>query len=202
MAAVTLRGCLGAEREKHATLTLRGASATQRRGTGGTHLCSGGSSLARRTPLGWLGPFDSLTFAAIAAGATAAVTYGIIRYRPRPMWVWVCGLGSMLLFFLGGVLREMFGTLGDLSPSREWYPEPFSMLGYIALGVSLFAVARSHLGDRWNDRVATLDALIAGLAALARSAWIFLITPALERENMPFGAASRSRCTPRSRPSS
>jgi diguanylate cyclase (GGDEF)-like protein len=128
-----------------------------------------------------------LTFAAIAAGATGAVTYGIVRYKPRPMWVWVCGLVSMLLFFLGGVLREMFGTLGDLSPSRTWYPEPFSMLGYVALGVSLFAVARSHLGNRWNDRVATLDALIAGLAALAL-AWIFLITPALERENLPFGA--------------
>ena len=93
----------------------------------------------------------------------------------------------MLLFFVGGVLREVFSTLGDLSPSRAWYPEPFTMLGYVALGVSLFAVARSHLGDRWNDRVATLDALIAGLAALAL-AWIFLITPALAQESMPFGA--------------
>ena len=137
--------------------------------------------------LGFLGPFDSLTFAAIAAGATAAVTIGIMRYRPRPRWVWACGLVSMLLFFVGGVLREVFGTLGDLSPSRAWYPEPFTMLGYVALGVSLFAVARSHLGDRWNDRVATLDAFIAGLAALAL-AWIFLITPALEQESMPFGA--------------
>jgi diguanylate cyclase (GGDEF)-like protein len=137
--------------------------------------------------LGLLGPFDSLTFAAVAAGATGAVTYGIWKHRPRPRWVWGFGLVSMLLFFVGGVLREVFGTLGDLSSDREWYPEPFSMLGYVALGVSLFAVARSHLGDRWNDRVATLDALIAGLAALA-VAWIFLITPALEQESMPFGA--------------
>ena len=136
---------------------------------------------------GLLGPIDSLTFVAMAAGATVAVTYGVLHYRPTPAWIWACGLLAMLLFFVGGVLREIAGTLGDLSATREWYPEPFSMLGYVALGAMLFGVARTHLGERWNDRAATLDALIAGLAALA-VAWIFLITPALEQEGMPFGA--------------
>ena len=56
---------------------------------------------------GLLGPFDSLTFAAIAAGATGAVIYGVWRHRPKPRWVWACGVLSMLLFFVGGVLRDM-----------------------------------------------------------------------------------------------
>jgi diguanylate cyclase (GGDEF)-like protein len=135
---------------------------------------------------GLLGTFDSLTFVALAAAAIAAVTYGVVRHEARPRWVWTLGLAALLLFFVAGVLRAMYGTLGDLSPTREWYPEPFSVAGYVALGIMLFALARGHLGDRWNDRYATLDAVIAGLAALA-VAWIFLITPALEQTNMPFG---------------
>jgi diguanylate cyclase len=136
---------------------------------------------------GLLGPIDSLTFVVLAAGAVAAATAGILRYRPKPKWMWLTALTAFVLFFIGGVLREVYGTLGDLSDSRVWYPEPFSMAGYVALGAMAFGLGRSHLGERWRDRNAMLDAAIAGLAALAL-AWIYLITPALDKQDVPYGA--------------
>jgi diguanylate cyclase len=136
---------------------------------------------------GLLGPFDSLTFVVLGAGAVAAATAGILWHKPKPKWMWLMGLAAFVLFFAGGVLREVYGTLGDLSEDRVWYPEPFSMAGYLALGAMAFGLGRSHLGERWRDRNAMLDAVIAGLAALAL-AWIYLITPALEQQEMPFGA--------------
>jgi diguanylate cyclase len=147
-----------------------------------------GVALLALHALGLLGPLDGLTFVGLAAGTIVAVTYGVVRYRPKPRWVWLMGLTALMLFFVGGVLRSLHNTLADLSPARSWLPEPFSLLGYVALGAMLYGVARARLGPRWRDPDATLDAVIAGLAALAL-AWIYLMTPALDQEDVPFAVS-------------
>jgi diguanylate cyclase len=145
-----------------------------------TTVATGGTIVVLLHALDLLGPVDSLTFVVLAAGAVFAATVGLIRYRPEPRWVWVSAVTALLLFFMAGALRQTFDTLGDLTASREWYPEPFSVLGYLALGAMMFGVARSRLGPQWRERNGILDALIAGLASMAL-AWIYLITPAFER---------------------
>lgn len=134
--------------------------------------------------LGLLGSYDVIFFPVLAAMAVAVSAVGVARYRPRPPWVWSLGLLGLTLFLVGAVLRETLGTLGDLSSSRSLLPEPFTLVGYGTLTVVVYGMARARLGSHWRDLNSTLDATVAGLAALA-VAWIYLITPTLAQQDVP-----------------
>ena len=142
--------------------------------------------------LGWLvlhasAPFGGdgdLTFPGLALATLVAVSLGIRRYQPRPLWPWMLSLLSLVLFFTGATLRVSLGTLGDLSGTRSALPEVFTIAGYISLGVMIYGIGRERLGSRWRDMNATLDGAIAGLSALAL-AWIYLITPTLAQHDIP-----------------
>lgn len=142
-----------------------------------------GATLLLTHALGLFDTYDDLIFPILAFGTMVAVAAGMRIYRPRPMWLWGLSLASLVLFFTGATLRTWLGTLGDLSASRSALPEPFTIAGYIALGVMIYAIGRERLGSRWRDLNATLDAAIAGLAGLAL-AWIYLITPTLTQQEI------------------
>ena len=157
-------------------------------GHGGDRLAIGVASLGAiwigAHAFGLLGSYDLLFFPVLVAVAIVTSFVSMFRYRTRPKWVWVLGVSALTLFFVGAVLRETLGTLGDLSSSRSLLPEPFTLAGYAALIVMLYGMARERLRSHWRDLNSTLDASIAGLAALAL-AWIYLITPALEQKSVP-----------------
>ena len=146
-------------------------------------VASSGAALLSANAVGLLGKSGDLIFPALALGTLAAVAAGIRTYRPRPIWVWWLSLASLVLFFTGAALRTTLGTLGDLSAGRSALPEPFTIAGYLTLGLMIYGIGRERLGRRWRNLNATLDASIAGLAALAL-AWIYLITPALTQQEI------------------
>lgn len=146
-------------------------------------VAAAGTMMLLAHSFGLLGSYEQLIFPALALGTMAAVSAGIHRYRPAPRWLWLLSLTSLALFFTGAALRAGLGTLGDLSSDRSAIPEPFTIAGYVALGVMIYGIGRERLGRRWRNLNATLDASIAGLAGLAL-AWIYLITPALTQQDV------------------
>jgi diguanylate cyclase (GGDEF)-like protein len=149
----------------------------------GTLSAVGAASGAALLALDLMGVGGSTMFLLLAVLTLAAVVVGVVRYRPSPRWIWYLLIGAMALFGIGGVLRELFHTLGDLSTDRTLWPEPFSILGYLTLVAMFLGGARARLGRRWRDPNAMLDAAVAGLAALAL-AWIYLITPAIAQDGI------------------
>lgn len=144
--------------------------------------------------LGVLGPLTDDAFLILGAGAVAATVVGLRRNRPAARWPWVIFAAALVVFLIGGGVREAFGTLGDLSGGRSPVPDLITLTGYVILGIGVLGLA--HVRRRGTrDIDGTLDGVIAALAAMA-VAWIFLINPTLFHENAPLRVRLVLACYP------
>ena len=133
---------------------------------------------------GLLGSAADATFGLLGLAAIVGTLVGLRRWKPEPRWPWIALLVALMLFLVGGILREAHGTLGDLTDQRSFVPEPFSLAGYLGIAIGLVGLARSRLRGRLLEVEAGLDAGLAALAVLAL-AWIFLIAPTLSHSDVP-----------------
>ena len=125
---------------------------------------------------GALGAAEASTFAALGAVAVITTITGLRWYRPALRWPWWCICAALVLFLIGGAVREQLGTLGDLSSHRSLIPDAITIPGYVILAVALAAFGHARRRGRAGDVDAILDATVAALAALSL-AWVFLIGP-------------------------
>jgi diguanylate cyclase len=134
--------------------------------------------------LGLIRVTDDAVLAVLALGAPVATVIGVVRYRPRPMWPWISLVCGFCLFFLDGVARAHYNTLGNLTVHRSIIPDLLALPGYVLVGVGLcgFVVARSRALKRRYGIV--YDGVIAALALLACS-WVYLIGPVLRHRGTP-----------------
>ncbi len=101
---------------------------------------------------------------------------------------------ALVVFLVGGGVREAFGTLGDLSSDRSPVPDLITLTGYVILGIGVLGLANvRRRGARDVDGM--LDGVIAALAAMAL-AWIFLINPTLFHEQAPLTVRFLLSCYP------
>ncbi len=134
--------------------------------------------------LGLLGPLAAITFPALTLTAIAATLIGVHRYQPRLRWPWFAFAVGFTLFLIGGVTREAFKTLGDLSANRSLIPDLVTIPGYFVILVALMGFVRARHRDRATRLDLALDAAVAALAALA-IAWVFLMNPTLILNSAP-----------------
>ncbi|HEY5155861.1 MAG TPA: EAL domain-containing protein, partial [Acidimicrobiales bacterium] len=87
------------------------------------------------------------------------------------------------------------GTLGDLTADRSLLPDLLTLPGYLFLAVSMIGLIRARRSDLTRDIDASLDAAVAGIAALAL-AWVFLINPALSQQHVPLNVRLLLACYP------
>jgi diguanylate cyclase (GGDEF)-like protein len=144
---------------------------------------------------GVLGPFGDVTLALTGLGALVMAIFGIVRWRPRPAWPWALQVVALVLFLSGGLARTQMGTLGDLSPSRSLVPDLLSLPGYAVLAASVLGLVRLRRAGGLGDLDATLDAFVAGVAALTL-AWVFLINPALAEQHVALSLRLLLSCYP------
>ncbi|MDQ6852688.1 MAG: hypothetical protein M3046_03195, partial [Actinomycetota bacterium] len=65
--------------------------------------------------LGLLGPVTDAAFLILGGGAVVATLVGLRRNRPLARWPWMIIAAALVVFLVGGGVREAFGSLGDLS---------------------------------------------------------------------------------------
>lgn len=144
--------------------------------------------------LGVLGPIAEDAFLILGVGAVVATVVGLRRNRPAARWPWTIMLVALVVFLIGGGVREAFGTLGDLSGNRSPVPDLITLSGYVVIGIGVLGLA--HVRRRGSRDVdGMLDGVIAALAAMAL-AWIFLINPTLFHENAPLRVRLVLSCYP------
>jgi diguanylate cyclase len=144
--------------------------------------------------LGLLGPLADAAFLILGGGAVVAMIVGLRRNRPAARWPWMIITVALVVFLVGGGVREAFGTLGDLSADRSLAPDLITLSGYAILGLGVLGLANvRRRGARDVDGM--LDGLIAALAAMAL-AWVFLIHPTLFHEQAPFSVRLLLSCYP------
>lgn len=131
-----------------------------------------------------LGPLHNATFLLLGTVAVTATIMAVRVHRPRVRWPWWCIAAALVLFLVGGALRVVFGTLGDLSADRSLLPDMVTLPGYMLLGAGMLGIARTQREPDSVDLDTILDGLVAALAALAL-AWVFLVNPVLFHENAP-----------------
>jgi diguanylate cyclase (GGDEF)-like protein len=133
-------------------------------------------------PLG----LERTTFAALALLTTATTLIGVARWRPSPSWPWLAAAGALPLFALGGALRVMDGTLGQLHADRSPVPEVFTLSGYVLFATGIYGAIRARTREqpRGHRLDIVIDAALAALAALAL-AWIFLISRVVDAQDAP-----------------
>ena len=68
---------------------------------------------------GLLGGLGEYTFVLIAIATLVASQVGLKRYRPRVCWPWRALALSIVLFLVGGAVRQAVGSYGDLTASRS-----------------------------------------------------------------------------------
>jgi hypothetical protein len=143
--------------------------------------------------LGLLGPVTEDAFLILGGGAVAATVVGLRRNRPVARWPWMIIAAALVVFLIGGGVREAFGSLGDLSSHRSPVPDLITLSGYVIIGIGVLGLA--HVRRRGiRDVDGMLDGVIAALAAMAL-AWIFLINPTLFHET-PAAASDSCSCYP------
>jgi diguanylate cyclase (GGDEF)-like protein len=153
-----------------------------------------GAACVAALALGLLGPLADTTFLILGAGAVAATLVGLRRNRPAARWPWMIIALALVVFLVGGGVREAFGTLGDLSSDRSLVPDLITLSGYAILGIGVLGLANARRrGARDIDGM--LDGVIAALAAMAL-AWIFLINPTLFHEQAPLPVRFLLSCYP------
>ncbi len=144
--------------------------------------------------LGLLGPITDEAFLILGAGAVAATVVGLRRNRPAARWPWMVIAAALIVFLVGGGVREAFGSLGDLSGDRSPVPDLITLSGYVIIGIGILGLA--HVRRRGiRDVDGMLDGVIAALAAMAL-AWIFLINPTLFHEHAPLRVRLVLSCYP------
>ena len=91
--------------------------------------------------LGLLGPLADTAFLILGAGAVVATVVGLRRNRPAARWPWMIIAAALVVFLVGGGVREAFGTLGDLSADRSLVPDLITLSGYAILGIGVLGLA-------------------------------------------------------------
>jgi diguanylate cyclase len=153
-----------------------------------------GAACVGALALGLLDPLADTAFLILGAGAVGATVVGLRRNRPAARWPWVIIAVALVVFLVGGGVREAFGTLGDLSSNRSLVPDLITLSGYAILGIGVLGLANARRrGVRDVDGM--LDGVIAALAAMAL-AWIFLINPTLFHEQAPLPVRFLLSCYP------
>jgi len=130
------------------------------------------------------GPLEAYAFPLAGVAALGAVVVGIVRYRPPRVSCWYALGLAVVLFVIGGSLRVVYSTLGNLGATRSLVPDALVLPGYLLLmgGLLGFVFARRF---RTSDRgEIMLDAAIASLAVFS-CAWVFFIRPLLVHNHVP-----------------
>jgi len=145
--------------------------------------------------LGAFGPFSDAALAVLGIFALTIAVVGIRRWRPTPAWPWWLQVVALALFLLGGLARSSLQTLGDLTPSRSLLPDLLTLPGYVFLAISMVALIRVRRANEARDIDASLDAAVAGIAALTL-AWVYLINPAASQQHVPLNIRLLLVCYP------
>jgi diguanylate cyclase len=146
--------------------------------------------------VGALGPLESYAFAVAGVAMLAAMVFAIRRYKPKPVWPWLCIVATVVLFLVAGSLRVDFGTLGNLSATRSLIPDALAIPGYLLLGAGLCRFAAVSGGLRNPANLDTLlEGLVAALAVFA-CAWVFMINPVLFHHDTPWAVRIMLSCYP------
>lgn len=123
---------------------------------------------------GILGVVADATFVVIGVLSVAMCLVGLrLNGVARPM-PWLLMVGGMIIWLVGGGLREQMATLGDLTSSRALLPDVFSIAGYFVVGTGLLVLHHRRYGDAARDLDALLDALLAALA-VASLVWVTIL---------------------------
>jgi len=131
--------------------------------------------------LGLLGSLAGLTFVLLALATVVSSVVGVRRYRPSLRWPWWTMSGAVIVFMIGGGIREAVGSFGDLSSTRSFLPDYVVVPGYVVVAVSIGGFVHARWRGRGRDLDAVLDSLVASLAALT-VAWVYLMTPLFEQD--------------------
>jgi hypothetical protein len=134
--------------------------------------------------VGLLGPLSEATFILLGLTTLSSSIVGVRRHRPSVRWPWRLVSVALLLFLVGGALRQALGTFGNLSADRSLWPDYVALLGYCLSAAAVLGFVRARWRGRGHDVDAVLDSAVAALGALAM-AWVYLITPALFRADIP-----------------
>jgi len=154
-----------------------------------------GVSVVGLHALGAFGPFSNAALAVLGIFALTIAVLGIRRWRPTPAWPWWLQVVALGLFLVGGLARASLGTLGDLTPGRSLLPDLLTLPGYAFLAVSMAALIRARRASGTRDLDASLDAAVAGIAALTL-AWVYLINPAVSQQHVPLNIRLLLVCYP------
>jgi diguanylate cyclase (GGDEF)-like protein len=144
---------------------------------------------------GVFGRYSDVTLMVFSVTAVVAAIWGICRWRPEPARPWILLVVALVLFLAGGAARVVLGTLGNLSASRSLLPDVLSLAGYGLLAVVMMNLVWMRQPGGTRDPDATLDAGIAGLAALTL-AWVYLINPAVSQQHVPLSIRLLLACYP------
>ncbi len=132
---------------------------------------------------GLLGGLAEYTFVFIALATLVSSQIGIARFRPTPQWPWRFLTLSLVVFLVGGAVRQAVGSFGDLSPTRSLAPDYVVLPGYVVFAAALAGFLRSRSGARRHDIDAVLDSAVIAFAALT-IAWVYLMNPALTQSDL------------------
>jgi diguanylate cyclase (GGDEF)-like protein len=154
---------------------------------------------SRALLIGYIGAQAVLVFAAGTLGgrpsatlhlvvgvvATAAMGYGVLRYRPAPRAAWWFIVASLICQLGAGISVAVIDGLQPVHDVRSWVPTTAGLLGQLALVVGLALLSRGI--DR---RVVAdlIDALMTSLA-IYLLLWVVLIEPALQANALPLSVA-------------
>jgi diguanylate cyclase (GGDEF)-like protein len=154
-----------------------------------------GGVLVALDGIGVLGAGSEYVLVVLGVVGLIAAIAGVLVWKPRPAWPWVSLIVALVLFLAGGAARVSLGTLGDLSPHRSLLPDALTLPGYLCVAAGLLGLARCRRPQGSSDLDATLDAVIAGLAALTL-AWVYLIMPAVSEARVDWSIRLLLACYP------
>jgi diguanylate cyclase (GGDEF)-like protein len=143
-----------------------------------------GGTLVALDALGLSGLDDGALLALLGMAAVVSVPIGLWRNRPDPTWPWALLGGGVVLFVIGGAVRESLGSLGDVSSTRSLIPDWFSLAGYVLFALGMWGVGRVRRQGQDGDIETVLDGILAALALLV-GAWVYLIEPAMSDVDAP-----------------
>ncbi len=133
--------------------------------------------------LGVLGERGGITFVALAGVALVCTFLGIRYWRPKPSWPWLAVMSALGLWLIGGYLRDVYHTLGQLTADRSLVPDLVSLPGYLVIVIGVIGLVTARVG-RHVDTDVTIDASIGAIAAFL-VVWAYVITPALSHHHLP-----------------
>lgn len=119
----------------------------------------------------------------LGIACVVVVRWGIRAYRPPAPQPWYGVAGTVGLFLIGSVVREVevaisgaerFPSLGDV----------FDAAGYVAGIASVWSFHRLRSLDRGDDRTDLIDTLIV-LAGVAVLVWTFVMVPHIRDQSIP-----------------